>query len=224
MDPGETVQAPWMGCARLRDELDRLRVDLRPVGDRHHDGGVDAGLVHAADAELGVELPSERRKIVDVHVRVDDHPSAQPGCSIVICANALSTSSMRAADGRRDLLENDSPSSACSSRPGHPKRRAEALDTWSPHSSRSRQSDRHRRPFEGQEGAASRRRVELDELGANSHDGRRLTDVRMETSLETQVCLHLLSRERIPVGHRPGVNVLLGSWGEALRQPRLIAG
>src|SRR5438309_6627836 len=81
MDARECLEPPGVGGARLGDELERARVHFGSVDDRHHDAELDSGLVHAAHGLGRFEIPAERREVVDVEVRVDDHAEAEAAAS-----------------------------------------------------------------------------------------------------------------------------------------------
>ena len=66
------LEAPRPARARIRDHLERGRIDLRRVGDRHDHGGLNARLVELLDSELGRHVPAERRHVVDMEVGIDD--------------------------------------------------------------------------------------------------------------------------------------------------------
>ena len=73
VDAGERPEPVRIFRTGAGHELDRVRVDLGRVDDRHDDAPLDPGLVEPGDAQLGLHLPPERRDVVDVHVGVDDH-------------------------------------------------------------------------------------------------------------------------------------------------------
>src|SRR5262249_23186536 len=75
METRKRLEAPGERRAHLRDQLERVWAHFRRVDDRHHDARLDAGIVHPADALRGLELPAEGRKVVDVHVGVDNQGS-----------------------------------------------------------------------------------------------------------------------------------------------------
>ena len=72
------LEAPRPARAHVRDHLERGRVDLGRVGDRHDHGGLHARRVELLDRELRRHVPAERRHVVDVEVGIDDRLGHAP--------------------------------------------------------------------------------------------------------------------------------------------------